>query len=124
MKKVLRKVGRVLKSLSPRGWKWSRFEKSWLKEHASCAACGSTSFLEVHHKLPFAMRPDLEFEPSNVVTLCMNTHRCHLKIGHGGSWRFYNPVVDADLLKIASGDSVDSVALTAKSHRTKIIQGS
>jgi hypothetical protein len=71
-------------------------------ENATCAAChrdNTQAKLEVHHKLPFHLcrdfqRPDLEFNPDNLMTLC-EVH--HLYIGHLGSWQSFNENVESDV---------------------------
>lgn len=74
---------------------WSKTRKKFLKENPTCAACGGKRLLQVHHILPFDDRPDLELDPNNLITLCMAKYDCHLHIGHGGNYRFYNPDVVA-----------------------------
>lgn len=72
---------------------WPTVEKHFREAHPSCAACGSTNRLNVHHCKPFHLDPELELDPSNLITLCMDTKECHLHIGHGGSFKQYNPQV-------------------------------
>jgi hypothetical protein len=86
---------------------WPIVRKQWLKDHPSCAACGETKSLEVHHKQPFHLHPELELDPTNFITLCEIVSSgvlCHLKTGHLGSWKSFNVnvVQDAanDLAKI------------------------
>lgn len=51
--------------------------------------------LNVHHKVPFHIAPELELEESNLITLCMSEDRhCHLLIGHGDSFKAYVPDVE------------------------------
>lgn len=78
---------------------WSTVRKHHLKAHASCAACGDTAKLEVHHIKPFHEHPELELEPSNLITLCESKSYgiiCHLLIGHNGNYRNVNPNVKED----------------------------
>lgn len=79
-----------------RSARWDEIRDHFLKENFTCAACGSTKRLQVHHVLPFSNRPDLELEFSNLITLCMDVNECHFRIGHGGSFKHYNPNVIAD----------------------------
>jgi hypothetical protein len=86
---------------------WPRVRKQWLKDHPSCAACGETRSLEVHHKEPFHLHPEKELDPTNFITLCEIVSGgvlCHLHVGHLGSWKSFNVnvVQDAanDLAKI------------------------
>ena len=73
---------------------WDEVRDEFLKSHSSCAACGSANKLQVHHKLPFHLHPELELDPNNLITLCMDINECHLEIGHGGSFQYYNPKVE------------------------------
>lgn len=73
--------------------KWRAVEKAHLKRHPSCAACGGRRFLQVHHVKPFAKHPELELEPSNLITLCMGPREDHLRVGHLGRWTDSNPNV-------------------------------
>lgn len=79
---------------------WPALEKKFLKEHSSCAACGSTSKLNVHHIKPFHLFPELELVESNLVTLCMDNH-CHILLGHGGNFKAYNPQCLEDVEKVS-----------------------
>jgi len=76
---------------------WPKARKAHLKKQPECQACGQTSFLSVHHAVPYHLRPDLECDPSNLITLCEKSERfgfgCHLIIGHCGRWSYHNPNV-------------------------------
>lgn len=75
---------------------WPRVEREFLAKNPSCAACGSMEHLNVHHKMPFHLHPELELEESNLITLCMSEDRhCHLLIGHGDSFKAYVPGVES-----------------------------
>lgn len=76
-----------------RSGKWPTIEKHFLEAHPTCAACGSTNRLNVHHIHPFHVFPALELDTSNLITLCMDTKECHLHLGHGGSFKQYCPDV-------------------------------
>ena len=75
---------------SKRSSKWPKVRKDYLKLNPECAACGGKTSLNVHHILPYHIRPDLELEPSNLLTLCEKSDRygwrCPLsgesKVGH------------------------------------------
>lgn len=89
-----------------RSSKWASVEKAYLKEHPACELCGGTKNLNVHHKMPFHLRPDLELNPDNLMTLCRKSEKisglpCHRLIGHLGDWAAYNPTAleDAEALK-------------------------
>ena len=78
-----------------RSGKWPTLEHNWLKVHPACAACGTTEQVAVHHKKPFHIHPELELEPTNLITLC-EKHCCHLMIGHAGDFHAFNPHVEED----------------------------
>lgn len=105
--KILTKINDVIKEKAPinsnRSSKWGEVRKNHLKENPYCIVCGGTRKLEVHHIKPFHLYPELELEPSNLVTLCEDASYgiiCHLFIGHMGSYRFQNPNVLEDAKKI------------------------
>jgi len=65
----------------------------------SCALCGSSKKLEVHHILPFHLHPDLELVESNLIVLCEagpGKLNCHFALGHLGSWQSWNELVVRD----------------------------
>jgi hypothetical protein len=74
----------------PRSSEWSAVRAAHVKRHPACLACGSVEQLNVHHIEPFHLRPDLELEPSNLVTLCREHH---FRIGHDpdGPWKPQKP---------------------------------
>ena len=80
--------------------KWARVREAHLKVNPRCAVCNSKKKLEAHHIIPFHIRPDLELDRTNLITLCESkaTLNCHLIIGHGGNYRDINPdcVKDAE----------------------------
>jgi len=82
---------------------WAEAARRFLKEHSRCAACGGDDRVQVHHVLPVDRYPELEFDESNMISLCMSPLECHVKLGHGGdaSMRFWNPhvVADADIVR-------------------------
>lgn len=86
------------KLFSKRSSKWPALRKSFLEENSSCAACGGTNHLEVHHIEPFHENPALELDPSNLITLCdkLGKDNCHLEIGHLGNFKNKNPNVRED----------------------------
>ena len=79
--------------------KWATVRKRHVEANPTCAVCGGTDKLEVHHKKPFHSNPDLELDPTNLITLCEswnNGAQCHLLFGHLGNYRDINPDVTAD----------------------------
>jgi 5-methylcytosine-specific restriction endonuclease McrA len=73
-----------------RSGEWQSLRKRFVESYPRCKACGSTLDLNVHHIEPFHMRPELELEWSNLITLCREHH---FKIGHDpdGPWRWKRP---------------------------------
>lgn len=81
---------------SPRSPHWPQCRKDFLKSKGNdvCFICGTNVFLNVHHKKPYHLFPELELNPSNLITLCETpTHNCHFIIGHCLNWTMYNPKV-------------------------------
>lgn len=71
---------------------WRAVRLEWVRERQpSCMACGSKVKLQVHHKRPFHLFPELELDRSNFITLCEGGRgsNCHFLIGHGCDWRRY-----------------------------------
>lgn len=103
MERILNLIKECLqgKPLSLRSPHWEKVRSDYLKEHDSCAACGRKEHLQVHHKQPFHSHPDLELDPTNFITLCeyKKESECHLKIGHLGNWKKFNPNVVEDSAK-------------------------
>jgi hypothetical protein len=80
---------------SPRSSKWSSFRKEIVRKSPQCAVCGGKLMLQVHHKKPFHLWPELELVEDNVCVLCEdNIKQCHLRIGHLGRWDYFNPLID------------------------------
>lgn len=76
-----------------RSGKWPTIRKAHLKKNPTCAVCNGNKKLEVHHIRPFHTHPELELQPSNLITLCENMKdgaNCHLLIGHLGSFKSVN----------------------------------
>jgi hypothetical protein len=82
----------------PRSPHWAKVRDEHLEKNPNCAGCGGRSHLNVHHKKPFHLHPDLELEPTNLITLCEEPSRmCHYHFGHNSlSWACYNPHVEED----------------------------
>lgn len=76
---------------------WPAVEKEHLRREPTCAACGGTAHLAVHHVKPFHLFPHLELEDANLITLCEAPLRlCHFRKGHFFNWASYNVNVRAD----------------------------
>lgn len=92
VKHSLRDVG----VLQKRSGEWPRVEKEFLEAHPICAACGGNKHLNVHHIKPFHTFPEHELDPNNLITLCMSKSECHVRLGHCGNYKLYNPNVKED----------------------------
>lgn len=82
---------------SPR---WREVRDTHLKSRPFCAACGRAEHLQVHHIVPFHENPLLELDARNLITLCMSKYECHLKLGHGGGFHYFNPKVVDHALEV------------------------
>lgn len=103
------KIAQAIGGEPPRSPHWPTIEKRWKKAHPQCAACGSTSSVQVHHVRSFATHPELELQDGtgiapatggkgaepNFISLCEASGDHHLALGHGGSFAKggYNPQV-------------------------------
>jgi 5-methylcytosine-specific restriction endonuclease McrA len=76
--------------------------------------------LQVHHIVPFSTAPDLELEPSNLITLCMGEFDCHLRLGHGGSFRHYNPLVVEDATEFREAEVHRRTALIKEARARRL----
>ena len=100
---------------------WEGVERDFRSSNATCAACGSTEHLQVHHVKPFHMHPELELDSHNLIPLCMGPNECHLKIGHGDNFRDANPNVREDAAAaLADPSKLAEVALKAKTARVTL----
>jgi hypothetical protein len=100
---VLRHIHDVIKGKTDvstlRSGHWHTVRKHHLENHPVCEVCGGKDKLQVHHKRPFHMHPELELEPSNLITLCEGMHNglsCHLLVGHLGNFKSINVNVEED----------------------------
>lgn len=79
--------------LLPRSKDWPNIRDQYLKEHTTCAACGTAKNVQAHH---IDTDPNKELDPNNLITLCMSDEQCHYRIGHNCNWKTNNPNVVAD----------------------------
>ena len=80
---------------------WPKIRDMFIKKYRKCAICGGSKKLEVHHKKPFHLYPELELDNNNLVVLCENKKygaNCHLLFGHLGNYKRYNPNIDEDII--------------------------
>jgi len=98
--------------------KWPTVERHFLEANPTCAACGGKNRLNVHHCMPFHLDPAKELDPTNLITLCMGDKECHLHIGHGGSFKQYNPNVRQDAAEVlAHPKEFDQIVKRAFANR-------
>ena len=85
-------------SHSLRSPEWSHVRGEWIKKHPTCAACGNDKKVQVHHKKPFHLYPELELDNKNFISLCEDKSRGndHLHLGHLGNWENFNPNIEQD----------------------------
>jgi hypothetical protein len=69
--------------------RWPALRHKYIVVHPGCECCGTLKAPQVHHVIPVHKDPSKELDYSNLITLCKGG--CHLKVGHGGSYKFYNP---------------------------------
>lgn len=82
----------------PRSSKWELVRSVHLEAHDRCEVCGSARLLNVHHKKPYHLFPELELDPTNLITLCEGQSvNCHLLFGHLKNWSSYNKDIDRDV---------------------------
>jgi len=104
-KRILEILSDRIKGKAPKGARrhkdWKKVKKKHLKENPECVVCASRKKLTVHHIVPFHLAPDLELEPSNLITLCekgrYGSRNCHLLWGHRGAWQRTNHTVREDV---------------------------
>ena len=93
---------------TPRSKYWYGVERAFLSipKNSVCAACNVSGAgqLQVHHIIPFQYcvflgRPELEFHPNNLMTLCegTGTNDHHIAIGHLGDFQHLNEAVEQDV---------------------------
>ena len=83
--------------LGKRSSKWLACAQAFVRANPTCAACGTHEYLQVHHKRPFHLHPELELDPENLIGLCMLPGRsCHFRIGHTFDWHAWNECVKED----------------------------
>lgn len=81
----------------PRSSHWTSVRREHLKLSPTCAVCGGTRDIEVHHIKPYNLFPELELVPSNLITLCNHFYH-HLYFGHLGSYSSFNQSIRSDAL--------------------------
>lgn len=80
--------------------KWRKLRKVFITQYPLCFVCRSKKKVEVHHKIPFHIAPDLELKAENLVSLCENKRFgicCHQLLGHLGNYRRINVSIEEDI---------------------------
>lgn len=77
----------------PRSPQWPGVRKRHLELFPACSGCGRLKQVQVHHVEPFHLKPELELDQNNLITLCPI---CHLSLGHLFSFRSWNADVVGD----------------------------
>ena len=86
--------------VAKRSGQWPAVRQAHLAVHPTCAVCGGTRFLRVHHIQEFHKYPELELDTGNLITLCEHpVYNDHLRYGHLGNYKSINEHVrwDADI---------------------------
>jgi hypothetical protein len=117
--RLVRSAVRDVAVSSKRSDKWPKVRKDFLSKNPTCAACGGSDHLDVHHQRPFHLDPSLELDETNLITLCMGKDKhCHLLLGHGDDFKAFNPnillVASAALTANKKGDMAAVLDLEAK----------
>lgn len=76
--------------------KWPAVRIAYLRENAACEVTGDTTDVDVHHIIPFNVRPDLELDPRNLIALSNKPITAHFLFGHLLDWKSNNPAVRED----------------------------
>lgn len=76
--------------------RWPAVAKAHLEQNPRCEVCDVDHDVDVHHRKPVHLYPELELDPDNLITLC-RINGCHFLFGHGRDWKAYNDRVDLDV---------------------------
>lgn len=115
---LLRAKTRDVGISTKRSPQWRHIQQDFLSRNPVCAICGSKEKLNVHHKKPFHLHPELELDESNLITLCMSKKECHLLIGHGDNFSCFCPNLDTYVKEYERGEKTfEELCITAKKER-------
>ena len=97
-KEILKEDVKKGKPAVERSPQWSAVRNRHLKLHPMCEACGSIDHIQVHHIKPFHLFPELELEPTNLISICekivadddKTNDNHHLQLGHNGDFHNNN----------------------------------
>ena len=119
LKKITAKIREIKKS-HLRSPQWDRLRDDYIEKYPTCAACGGMESLQVHHRKPFHLHPELELNEGNLISLCMGEHNCHLNIGHGDSFKCYNPDVTTDSAHFRLASPIERKFLTENAKKKRL----
>lgn len=98
LKKLVDKDYRMFGAARSSRWPMARAQFLSMPGNKACAICGRDKNLNVHHKKPFHLHPELELDPTNFVTLCESAGmNCHITFGHLGNFKSVNTSIDGDI---------------------------
>ena len=103
-----------------RSSRWDEVRDDFIRKNPKCFCCGSSKKLQVHHITPFSNNPELELVESNLISLCMDKNECHLNIGHGGSFKFYNPNVIEDSIAYRQATTPQRKLITENAKKQRL----
>lgn len=114
---IIQKIKDKIKYGKTRSPEWDNVRKKHIGLNPTCAVCGSLKKVEVHHKKPFHLHPELELDPCNLISLCegkeFSSMICHLHFGHLGNYQDANPDIDST---VAIMKTVFDIKKTIKSE--------
>lgn len=72
--------------------KWRKAKRKFYKKNEKkCAVCSGRKSVQLHHKKPRHLFPELALDENNFLPLCNRKGvSCHFLIGHMGSYHTYN----------------------------------
>ncbi len=74
---------------------WQKCKREFFKiVPKECVCCGSKKKVELHHKKPRHLFPELALDHKNLIALCGGGRGCHFHIGHLNSYFTYNETID------------------------------
>ena len=76
-----------------RSSQWQRIRREYHDQNPLCAVCNTRKKIEIHHKHPFHLNPELELDKNNLISLCKEHH---FWFGHLGSYQSFNEEVEKD----------------------------
>lgn len=101
---------------------WPTVRKQHLALHPTCAVCGGSEKLEVHHIHSFVEHPEFELDPNNLISLCESkpNFNCHRIFGHLNNFQQINPgvVLDSSEWKEKLKKAKEEMAIRKSEHQS------